>query len=67
MGSLKDLVKKGKSQGYITHREFTEHMPSGIVEDEQIADIIKMLKDMGVEIRKEKAEVIQLNPKHESE
>ncbi len=67
MTSLKELIKKGKAQGYITYSEFNDHLPQDIVEEEQVADIIQMLKDMGIEIKREKAQVIQLHSKPESE
>ena len=60
---IKELVRKGKSQGYISYLDFKECLPSGIMDEDQIKDIMQMLIDMGIEIRKEKADVIWINSK----
>jgi len=45
---LKQLIAKGKEQGYLTYAEVNDHLPPGIVEPEQIEDIIRMINDMGI-------------------
>jgi RNA polymerase primary sigma factor len=45
---LKQLIAKGKEQGFITYTEVNDHLPPGIVEPEQIEDIIRMINDMGI-------------------
>jgi RNA polymerase primary sigma factor len=62
MKDLKELIKTGKSQGYINHLDLQDHLPFDIVDKEQIEDFIQMLKEMGIEVKKEKAEVINFNP-----
>ncbi len=47
---LKDLIAKGKSQGYLTYAEVNDHLPSDIVDPEQMEDIIGMINDMGIEV-----------------
>jgi len=47
---LKLLIAKGKEQGYLTCREVNDHLPSDIVEPEQIEDIIGMINDMGIAV-----------------
>jgi len=47
---LKLLIAKGKEQGYLTYREVNDHLPSDIVEPEQIEDIIGMINDMGITV-----------------
>ena len=37
---LKDLITKGKEQGFLTYGEVNDHLPDGIVEPEQIEDIV---------------------------
>ncbi len=61
MKDFRALVKKGKSQGYIDYSEFKEFMPSEIVDEEQVEDIMQMLRDMGIEIKKAKAKVLDIN------
>ena len=34
--SLKELIARGKEQGYLTYTEVNDHLPDGIVEPEQI-------------------------------
>ncbi len=45
---LKVLIAKGKDQGYLTYAEVNDHLPEGIVDPEQIEDIISMINDMGI-------------------
>ena len=45
---LKQLIAKGKEQGFLTYSEVNDHLPPGIVEPEQIEDIIRMINDMGI-------------------
>jgi RNA polymerase primary sigma factor len=47
---LKQLIAKGKEQGYLTYSEVNDHLPPGIVEPEQIEDIIRMINDMGIAV-----------------
>ena len=47
---LKVLIGKGKEQGYLTYDEVNDHLPEGIVEPEQIEDIINMINDMGIKV-----------------
>ncbi|MCF6282574.1 MAG: RNA polymerase sigma factor RpoD [Candidatus Polarisedimenticolaceae bacterium] len=47
---LKDLIAKGKEQGFLTYVEVNDHLPPGIVEADQIEDIVRMLNDMGITV-----------------
>ncbi len=47
---LKDLIAKGKEQGYLTYAEVNDHLPDNIVDTEQVEDIINMINDMGIQV-----------------
>jgi len=47
---LKDLIARGKEQGYLTFSEVNDHMPNDIVDPEQIDDIVNMINDMGISV-----------------
>ena len=47
---LKILIAKGKEQGYLTYGEVNDHLPSDIVDPEQIEDIVNMINDMGITV-----------------
>ncbi len=47
---LKELISRGKEQGYLTYREVNDHLPDDIVDPEQIEDIISMINDMGITV-----------------
>ncbi|NBV75222.1 MAG: RNA polymerase sigma factor RpoD, partial [Methylococcaceae bacterium] len=47
---LKQLIAKGKAQGYVTYAEVNDHLPSDIMDPEQIDDIIGMINDMGIQV-----------------
>jgi RNA polymerase primary sigma factor len=47
---LKSLIAKGKEQGYLTYHEVNDHLPEGIVDPEQIEEIIGMINDMGIAV-----------------
>ncbi|MEZ5534167.1 MAG: RNA polymerase sigma factor RpoD [Thiolinea sp.] len=48
--SLKELIAKGKEQGYLTYAEVNDHLPDTIVDPEQIEDIVAMINDMGITV-----------------
>jgi RNA polymerase primary sigma factor len=47
---LKDLIARGKEQGYLTYAELNDHLPNDIVDPEQIEDIVNMINDMGLSV-----------------
>ena len=47
---LKDLIAKGKEQGYLTYAEVNDHLPDDISDPDQIEDIIRMINDMGITV-----------------
>jgi len=53
---LKDLIARGKEQGYLTYVEVNDHLPNDIVDPEQIEDIVNMINDMGITVYEEAPE-----------
>ena len=47
---LKLLIARGKEQGYLTYAQVNDHLPSEIVDPEQIEDIVNMINDMGIPV-----------------
>ncbi|AGM40207.1 RpoD family RNA polymerase sigma factor [Spiribacter salinus M19-40] len=47
---IRELIARGKEQGYLTYAEVNDHLPDDIVEPEQIEDIIGMINDMGIPV-----------------
>ena len=50
---IKELISKGKEQGYLTYAEVNDHLPAGIVDSDQIEDIINMITEMGIVVQEQ--------------
>ena len=59
---IKELIARGKLQGYLTYVEVNDHLPSEIVDPEQVEDIISMINDMGIEVLEEPPENAEILP-----
>ena len=47
---LKELIAKGKEQGYLTYAQVNDHLPDDIATPEQVEDIIRMINDIGIQV-----------------
>ena len=47
---LKELIARGKEQGYLTYAEVNDHLPEDISDPDQVEDIIRMINDMGISV-----------------
>jgi RNA polymerase primary sigma factor len=47
---LKELISKGKEQGFLTYSEVNDHLPEDISDPDQVEDIIQMINDMGIQV-----------------
>ena len=59
---LKELISRGREQGYLTYSEVNDHLPDEISDPDQIEDIIGMINDMGIavhEVAPERDELLQ--------
>ena len=61
--SFKILIKLGKTRGYLTHGEISDHLPDKLVDIETMEVVISMLNDMGVAVYEQTpdAETLLLN------
>ncbi len=59
---IKELIARGKMQGYLTYSEVNDHLPGDIVDPDQVEDIIAMINDMGIEVLEEAPDDGQLLP-----
>ena len=48
---LKELIARGKEQGFLTYAEVNDHLPNDIIDPEQIEDIVNMINDMGITVQ----------------
>ena len=60
---LKALIKLGKTRGYLTHGEISDHLPDKLIDAETLEVVISMLNDMGVAVYEQTpdAETLLLN------
>jgi len=47
---LKELISRGKDQGFLTYAEVHDHLPEDISDPDQVEDIIQMINDMGIQV-----------------
>ncbi|WP_075881597.1 RNA polymerase sigma factor RpoD [Vreelandella massiliensis] len=50
---LKELIARGKEQGFLTYAEVNDHLPEDIADPDQVEDIIGMINDMGISVVEE--------------
>src|SRR5690606_8768506 len=47
---MRELIRLAKEQGYLTFEDLNETLPEGLVDPEQIDDVIQRLKSMGFDV-----------------
>lgn len=47
---IKELIARGKEQGYLTYAEVNDHLPDDISDPDQVEDIIQMINDVGIRV-----------------
>lgn len=59
---LRELVDKGKEQGFLTYEEINSMLPEDISDPDQVEETIQMLIDIGIEVQegKQDAEVMKI-------
>jgi len=54
---FKELIAKGKMQGYLTFAEVNDHLPSNIDDPDQMEDIISLINSMGIQVHEEAPDI----------
>jgi RNA polymerase primary sigma factor len=57
---LKTLIKLGKTRGYLTHGEISDHLPDKLIDAETLDVVISMLNDLGVAVYEQTPDAEQL-------
>ncbi len=47
---LKELISRGREQGYLTYQDVNDHLPDDITDPAQIEDIMGMINDLGIAV-----------------
>jgi RNA polymerase primary sigma factor len=60
---LKTLITLGKTRGYLTHAEISDHLPDKLIDAETMEVVVTMLNDLGVAVYEQTpdAEMLLLN------
>ncbi|MFP5384123.1 MAG: RNA polymerase sigma factor RpoD [Gammaproteobacteria bacterium] len=58
---LKNLIARGKEQGYLTFAEINDHLPDSVTDTDQVEDIIALINDMGISVVERAPEADELN------
>jgi len=48
--AMKQMILKGKAQGFLTYAEINDHLPEDMHDTDQIESVVKMINDMGIEV-----------------
>ena len=47
---LKQLITRGKDQGYLTYDQLTENLPEDVTESDEFENVVQMFEEMGISI-----------------
>ncbi len=64
---LRELIAKGREQGFLTYAEVNDHLPEGIAEADQVEDIIQMINDMGIQVFEQAPDADELLMKNDDD
>ena len=53
---LKQLIERGKKQGYLTYEQLANYLPEDLSESEEVESIVQMFEEMGITIYEETPE-----------
>ncbi|HIJ35476.1 MAG TPA: RNA polymerase sigma factor RpoD, partial [Gammaproteobacteria bacterium] len=47
---IKNLIAKGKEQGYLTYGEINDNLPNEITDTDEIENVISVINSMGIKV-----------------
>ncbi len=59
--SIESLIARGREQGYLTYAEINDYLPEGLVDADQLEEIVGALQDMGIRVSEAAPDGDELN------
>jgi RNA polymerase primary sigma factor len=47
---LRELIEKGREQGFITYADINDHLPEDVSDPDQLDEVIQMVNDLGLQV-----------------
>ena len=57
---IQDLITRGREQGYLTFAEVNDHLPEDIADADQVEEIIKTIREMGIPVAEQAPDAEEL-------
>ncbi|WP_407275640.1 RNA polymerase sigma factor RpoD [Halothiobacillus sp. DCM-1] len=59
--SIESLIARGREQGYLTYAEINDYLPEGLIDPDQLEEIVGALQDMGIRVAEAAPDSDELN------
>ena len=53
---LRELIEKGREQGYITFADINDYLPDEVSDPDQLDEVIQIINDLGLQVLEEAPE-----------
>ncbi|MGB0964553.1 MAG: RNA polymerase sigma factor RpoD [Litorivicinus sp.] len=57
---IQDLITRGREQGYLTFAEVNDHLPEDIADADQVEEIIRTIREMGIPVAEQAPDAEEL-------
>ena len=57
---IQDLIARGRDQGYLTFAEVNDHLPEDIADADQVDEIIRTIREMGIPVAEQAPDAEEL-------
>ena len=57
---IQDLIARGREQGYLTFAEVNDHLPEDIADADQVDEIIRTIREMGIPVAEQAPDAEEL-------